>query len=37
MVIGVPRERKPQEDRVSLTPAGAQVLVRAGHRVLVEA
>lgn len=36
MVIGVPREIKPGEQRVALTPAGAHALVDAGHRVLVE-
>ena len=36
MIIGVPKEIKSQEDRVALTPAGADALVRAGHRVLVE-
>ncbi|MFI5782478.1 alanine dehydrogenase [Nocardia sp. NPDC051570] len=37
MRIGVPREIKPQEKRIALTPAGATELVRHGHRVLVEA
>ena len=36
MVIGVPREIKPGEQRVALTPGGASTLVEAGHRVLVE-
>src|SRR5438105_15523829 len=36
MLIGVPREIKPGEQRVAMTPAGAQALVDAGHRVLVE-
>ena len=36
MIIGIPKEIKSQEDRVALTPAGADLLVRAGHRVLVE-
>ena len=36
MIIGVPREIKPGEERVALTPAGARALVDAGHRVLVE-
>ena len=36
MIIGVPKEIKTQEYRVALTPAGADALVRAGHRVLVE-
>jgi alanine dehydrogenase len=36
VIVGVPREIKPGEQRVALTPAGAQALVDAGHRVLVE-
>lgn len=36
MIIGVPREIKPGEQRVALTPAGARVLAEAGHRVLIE-
>jgi alanine dehydrogenase len=37
MIIGVPREIKDGENRVALTPAGADALVRARHTVLVEA
>lgn len=37
MVIGVPREIKPDEYRVALTPAGTEALAAAGHRVLIEA
>lgn len=36
MLIGVPKEIKPQEARVGLTPAGARELTARGHRVLVE-
>src|ERR1041385_4748052 len=36
MIVGVPREIKPGEQRVALTPAGAHALVDAGHRVVVE-
>lgn len=36
MIVGIPREIKPGEQRVALTPAGAQALAGAGHRVLVE-
>ncbi len=36
MKIGVPREIKDKENRVALTPAGAAVLVGAGHEVLVQ-
>jgi alanine dehydrogenase len=34
--IGVPREIKNGERRVALTPSGADVLIRAGKKVLVE-
>ncbi|MBI2015720.1 MAG: alanine dehydrogenase, partial [Candidatus Rokubacteria bacterium] len=36
MIVGVPRETKPGEQRVALTPAGARALAEAGHRVVVE-
>ena len=36
MIAGVPKEIKPQEHRVALTPAGAHALAGQGHRVLVE-
>lgn len=36
VVVGVPREIKPQEKRVALTPGAASDLVKAGHRVVVE-
>ena len=36
MIIGVPREIKPGEQRVALTPAGVRALAEAGHRVVVE-
>jgi len=36
VIIGVPREIKPGEERVALTPAGVRALVEAGHRVVVE-
>jgi len=34
--VGVPREVKDHEYRVSCTPAGVHELVRAGHEVIVE-
>jgi alanine dehydrogenase len=37
MKIGIPKEIKPNEYRVSLVPGGAAALVSAGHSVLVEA
>ena len=36
MVIGVPKEIKPDEYRVAMLPVGVQLLVQDGHRVLVE-
>lgn len=36
MIVGVPKEIKTLENRVALTPAGADGLVRNGHKVLVE-
>ncbi|HBR18434.1 MAG: alanine dehydrogenase [Deltaproteobacteria bacterium RIFCSPLOWO2_12_FULL_43_16] len=36
MIIGVPKEIKDKEYRVAITPAGVDVLVKAGHKVIVE-
>lgn len=36
MKIGVPKEIKTNENRVALTPMGAEILVRNGHKVYVE-
>ncbi|QZT35439.1 alanine dehydrogenase [Caldalkalibacillus thermarum TA2.A1] len=36
MIIGVPKEIKNNENRVALSPAGVQVLVTAGHQVVME-
>lgn len=36
MIVGVPKETKTHEYRVSMTPVGVDELVRRGHRVLVE-
>ena len=36
MKVGVPTEIKPDEYRVSLTPAGVRELVDRGHEVLVQ-
>ncbi|MFK4764003.1 alanine dehydrogenase [Desulfobaculum sp. SPO524] len=36
MIIGVPKEIKTLENRVALTPGGAQTLIKRGHEVLVE-
>jgi len=37
MKVGVPREIKPDEYRVAITPAGVREMVEHGHEVLVEA
>ena len=36
MRIGVPRETKPQESRIGLTPNSVKILTSNGHEVLVE-
>lgn len=36
MIIGVPKEVKNNENRVALTPAGTQELVKRGHTVFVQ-
>jgi alanine dehydrogenase len=37
MIIGVPKEIKRDEYRVAMLPVGVEEMVRAGHKVLVEA
>ena len=36
MIIGIPKETKTLENRVSMTPGAVATLVKAGHQVLVE-
>jgi alanine dehydrogenase len=36
MIVGILKEIKSEENRVSMTPAGAEVMVHHGHTVLVE-
>ena len=36
MRIGVPKEIKPQENRIGLTPDSVKTLVSEGHQVLLE-
>jgi alanine dehydrogenase len=36
MIVGVLKEIKAEENRVSMTPAGVEVMVQNGHTVLVE-
>ncbi len=37
MKVGVLKEIKTNENRIALVPAGAEVMVGAGHSVLIEA
>ena len=37
MIVGVPKEIKRDEYRVAMLPVGVEEMVRAGHKVLVEA
>ncbi len=36
MIVGILKEIKPEENRVSMTPAGVEVMKQNGHAVLVE-
>ncbi len=36
MILGIPKETKPQEYRVALTPEAVGLLTRAGHLILVQ-
>ncbi len=36
MIVGIPKETKTHEYRISMTPGGVDELVRRGHTVLVE-
>ncbi len=36
MLIGIPKEIKPQENRVGLTAQSVKSLVKEGHEVIVE-
>ena len=36
MKIGVPKEIKPQENRIGLTPESVKILTSNGHEVLIE-
>lgn len=37
MIIGIPKEIKNNENRVALTPAGAQQLIQEGHTLYIQA
>lgn len=36
MIVGILKEIKTEENRVSMTPAGVEVMVQNGHVLLVE-
>jgi len=36
MIIGIPKEIKPYENRVGITPAGVEAFIKAGHKVYIE-
>jgi alanine dehydrogenase len=36
MIVGIPKEIKPKENRVALTPSGAMEMINHGHRVFVQ-
>jgi alanine dehydrogenase len=36
MIVGVPKEIKPDEYRVAMVPAGVEELTRSGHTVLIQ-
>ncbi|MCK6468455.1 MAG: alanine dehydrogenase [Candidatus Brocadia sinica] len=36
MIVGIPKETKPDEYRVALIPAGVEEMLRHGHAVLIE-
>jgi alanine dehydrogenase len=36
MIVGIPKEIKADENRVAITPAGAEIIQQHGHKVLVE-
>ncbi len=36
MLVGIPKEIKPQENRVGLIPSGVSALIQKGHKVIVQ-
>ena len=36
MIVGILKEIKSEENRVCMTPAGAEIMAQNGHQVLVE-
>jgi alanine dehydrogenase len=35
MVIGIPKEIKPEENRIAIVPGGVETLVHKGHKVII--
>ena len=36
MIIGIPKEIKPDEYRVALIPVGVEEMLKHGHKVFIE-
>lgn len=36
MVIGIPKEIKPEENRIAIVPGGVETLVHKGHKLIIE-
>lgn len=36
MIVGVPKEIKPEENRIAIVPGGVETLVHKGHKVIIE-
>lgn len=36
MVIGIPKEIKPEENRIAIVPGGVETVVHRGHKVVIE-
>jgi len=36
LIIGVPKEIKPEENRIAIVPGGVETLVHKGHKVIIE-
>jgi len=36
MIIGIPKEIKPEENRVAIVPGGVETLFKMGHKIIIE-
>jgi alanine dehydrogenase len=36
LIVGVPKEIKPEENRIAIVPGGVETLVHKGHKVIIE-